>query len=306
MNYYIGLDLGTTGMKAVITDDNGTVVSKAETLCPMEADGEKREFDADEYVNCTAELIKKVSSPLGDDKKNIKAIAEAHAAGNTVFLDNNMKPMLKCISWTDERCVGKDDDILNGFDFENVHDNVGWPYLGMFSLAHIAYVRKYNADIYKNAHKVCMITEYLNYCLCGELCLDPSTAVPFYLVDQKTGEYNKKYLEYLELTEEKLPRLIKTGDVIGTMCAEAAEKCGLFKGVKIVAGAFDHPCAARGAGVKDENTLLLSCGTSWTCEFLSKNRQAAVKEGLLTDAFDKENGLWLCISSMQAAESLQH
>lgn len=298
MNYYLGLDLGTTGMKAAVINEDGSIVSKAEVLSPMNADGEKREFDADEYVCTVFELIKKVTGPLGENKKNIRAIAQAHAAGNTVFLDLGMNPLLPCISWTDERCLGKDAELLPGFDFENVHDVVGWPYLGMFSLAHIAYVKKYESEIFDKAKKICMITEYLNYRLCGSMCLDKSTAVPFYMVDQKNGCYYKPYLEYFGIEEDRLPELVETGSILGSLTPYAQEKCGLSEDVKVIAGAFDHPCAARGAGVSNESTLLLSCGTSWTCEFLSRNRQEAVKQGLLTDAFDAKEGLWLCISSI--------
>jgi len=86
--------------------------------------------------------------------------------------------------------------------------------------------------------------------------------------------------------------LMDSGTVLGTLTDDSAEATGLTPDVKVVLGAFDHPSAARGVGVFEPGSALLSCGTSWVGFYPVEKRSAALAQTLLVDPFRRPNGPW--------------
>jgi sugar (pentulose or hexulose) kinase len=173
----------------------------------------------------------------------------ASASGNTLLLDKDMRPVMKVISWTDERVTDEMQRVYPDAEPQAVHETVGWPFIPSFPLAHLAWFRLNEPEAYKTCGRVCMSTDYVNYRLTGEWGIDTSTATTFYLQDQKKMIWNKEFLDMLELDEAKLPPLYKSVTVLGRLDKSAAEATGLIEGTPVVLGAFDHPCAARGTGI---------------------------------------------------------
>jgi len=296
MDLYVGLDLGTTGMKAVLADENMHIAAFAKADAPMTEDGLFRTFDADDFCDRVFDLIKNVTA--GADPEDIKALCAASASGNTLFLDEEDRPMGTAISWTDRRILGREDEYLPGFDFGGVHEMTGWPYIGMFPLTHIAWMKKERPDVFAKCKRICMSTEYLLFRLCGKWGIDPSTATPSYLLDQKKGAYCPEYLEYFGLGEEMLPPLYPSETVLGALAEEASGLTGLRPGTKIVLGSFDHPACARGMGAARAGDLLISCGTSWVGLFVCEGRESAIRAGLLIDPYLIEKGRWAGMFAM--------
>jgi sugar (pentulose or hexulose) kinase len=110
-------------------------------------------------------------------------------------------------------------------------------------------------------------------------------------------------LQRLGIPDDKLPRIDPSGSVLGRITEEAAKETGLEPGTPVVLGAFDHPCAARGAGILDEGQLLLSCGTSWVGFLPIRDRNRAVDNNLLIDPFLQPSGPWGAMFSLPAVAS---
>lgn len=292
---YLGLDLGTTNLKGVITDAKMEVLASASVPAPMQIDGDRREFSADLFVERAAEVIRRLIGQFTGDPAEIKAVSTASASGNTVFLDRNDKPLYNAVSWSDRRIAGKTSDYLPGFDTKGVYDLVGWPYLEIFPLTHIAWLKKDRSDLFERLGRIAMTTEYLQYCATGKWGIEPSAATTFYLQDQRTARYASEYLDYFGISEELLPPILETGSVLGTIQPDFARKTGLAEGTKWVLGSFDHPACARSLGTLDEGNLLLSCGTSWAGLFVTKNRDAAIRSGMLVDPYLRSEGNWAAI-----------
>lgn len=296
METYLGLDLGTTGMKAVLMDADMNVRKHAQVASPMEINGDMREFDADAFVNRVYGLIRNILE--GEDAGCIRALSAASASGNTVFLDGGNAPLCKAISWTDRRAQGKEELYLPGFDLAGVYEKTGWPYIGMFPLTHIAWMKKERRELFSRCKKICMSTEYLLFRLCGEWGIGTSDATPFYLQDQMKGTYCSEYLGYFGIDESYLPPIHPCKTPLGRVTLEAAAATGLKPGTNVILGSFDHPSCARGMGVLQPGDLLLSCGTSWAGLLVSDNRERFIQAGLLIDPYLPEEGLWACIFAM--------
>ncbi|MDI4647763.1 xylulokinase [Cohnella hashimotonis] len=298
--YTIGLDLGTSAVKGVLLSAAGEVVARARTETRLDAYPDGRvEFDAEALFGLTADAIRQLSAALPADGR-VAGLCMASASGNTVLLNERGEPMRPAISWMDARVKDEMDVKLGKLTPAAVHERTGWPLLKAFPLAHLSWLSVHEPDLLKRSAKVGMSTEYMLYRLTGEWAIDPSQATTFYLQDQQTQVWHAPYLRALGIPEEKLPRLVATGSVLGRITDAASALTGLPAGTPVAAGCFDHPAAARGAGVLDEGGLLLSCGTSWVGFTPLSERSQVVGNGMLTDPFLQPNGPWGAMFSLPA------
>ncbi len=288
----IGLDIGTSAIKGVLISEEGDVIagSKRDVKFLYPAPG-FIEFSAEAQYIALCDLIRELSSQR-TGSGTIVALSMAAASGNSLLLDAEYRPLTNAISWMDERAAGRDNELIPGIDTDAIHSTAGWYWLGMFPLAHFAWLKKYRPDVYKRAEHFAMNCDYLCYRLSGVHAIDYSNATPSYLLDQERRIWNKPYLDELEITERHLPSLHPSGTAIGKITPNAAEATGLSGETLVVLGAFDHPCAARGTGTLKEGRVLLSCGTSWVGFYPSFERETGVKEHLLIDPFLSPEGPW--------------
>ena len=208
-----------------------------------------------------------------------------------MILDKANNPVTPIYNWQDARVTTEAKEILGEMDLDAFYRKIGWPfgYTG-FPLALSCYVKKHEPEKIANCGMVCMSTEYLYYRLTGKWGISTSAGTPFYFIDQTTGKYISEILDALEISEEQVPPVMECGSVLGGVTEEASTECGLKSGTSVVLGSFDHPSAARGAGVFEEGEILLSCGTSWVGFFPIKDRNVAADAKVLIDPFLSSNG----------------
>ncbi len=298
--YSIGLDLGTSSVKAVLFDGEKVIESLSAPFSFKESqltDGAKYiGFSIEEYANIVFNVISKLASKVNG---NIIGIAMATASGNTVICDKNFNPSIDAYSWTNPAFNEESLKVYGEIDREYGANVSGWGYGGIFPLAHLAHVKVHSPNVIENCGKICMSTEYLLYKMTGKWGIDRSTAVPFFLLEQTTAKWHKPYLEKLNITEDKLPKVYESGDLLGEITKDFAVKYGINQNCKVYLGSFDHPSGAIANNVVNEGELLLSCGTSWVLFFPYSNRQKLIENRLLCDTFlSKEKGLWGAMSSI--------
>ncbi|GBF73455.1 hypothetical protein PA598K_01745 [Paenibacillus sp. 598K] len=300
MSYLIGLDIGTSAVKGVLLSAAGAIAARAHRPTQLLSSGDGHvQFEADELYDRVVTVIRELAATL-PDRAGIVGLSIASASGNTLLVDESGRPMLPAFSWLDERARGKIEAVMGTLDAGEVHERVGWPLLDSFPLAHLSWLRCHEPELLDRAARVCMSTDYILYRLTGVWGIDSSTATTFYLQDQQAGSWHAPYLERLGIAEEQLPCIRQPGTILGQLAARAAEETGLSAGTSVVLGAFDHPSAARGAGVLDEGQLLLSCGTSWVGFYPLQDRRQAIGNRLLTDPFLQPAGAWGGMFSLSA------
>lgn len=297
MEYLIGLDIGTSSVKAVLMSTDGKVTKTAKgNFDYTRIDNGGVEIDADEFARICIDTINELAQ--GTDGK-IKGICASSASGNLVLLDKENKPITPIYNWQDKRTTTEADEILKDIDRDELYSKIGWPFSGKgFPLAILCYIKKHNPKKLENCGKVCMSTEYLYYKLTGRWGISSSAGTPFYLIDQQTGKYIPELLDILGITEDKLPPIMPCGSKLG----EITEAYPSLEGIPVVLGSFDHPSAARGVGVFNEGEMLLSCGTSWVGFFPVNDRSKLVSARTLIDTFlSSKGGAW---GSMVSVSSL--
>ena len=298
--YSVGLDLGTSSVKGVLFDGEKVIKSYSAPFeiktCSLKGGAKYLGFSADDYAETVFGVISDLAKEISG---KISGIAMASASGNTVICDRNGNSVLNVYSWTNAPFKQESEKVYGIIDRKEAAYVSGWGYSCTFPLAHLAHVKTHSPEIIENCGKVCMSTEYLLYKMTGKWGIDRSTAVPFYLLEQLTGKWHKPYLEVLGITEDKLPKVYESGDLLGSITEEFSEKYGIDKNCKVYFGSFDHPSGAIANNVIEEGELLLSCGTSWVLFFPYRDRQKLIENGLLCDTFlSKEKGLWGAMSSV--------
>ena len=296
---YIGLDLGTTNLKAaaISSGEGGNVLATVSAAMEYDSDGARVEFEAGGFYDKVCGIIKDVSKglrPMG--------VCISSASGNTVLLGADGNPLIPVISWLDTRASGDIEAVFGHLeDPADVYSIVGWPLGDYFPLAHLSMIKRVKPGLIESAAKIGMSSDYINMRLCGAWAIDHSTATTFYLQDQVAKSWNKRFLGKLGISEQQLPNLLPTGTKIGEVSAKAAAETQLPLGTPVFLGSFDHPSAAIGAGVTKEGKLLLSCGTSWVGFTPVRGRERVISASLLCDPFLESEGLWGSLFSLSNA-----
>jgi xylulokinase len=286
--FYIGVDIGTTALKAVLIDSRAEVLAEYAVVNELNfGANDQVEFDAEQryHALCTVTRALTAVAPCA-----VSALAMAAASGNTLLCDQHGKPSGPAISWMDQRCVHNPPSKLTAFNESDVREITGWPCIKTFPLAHLAWLHENASARFHSAAHIGMDTDWLVHRLTGLWALDHSSATTFHLRNQRSDSYHQPYLDQLEIAPEKLSTLMCSGEIIGALTARAAHETGLSEQTMLVSGSFDHPAAARAAHVLHPGELLLSCGTSWVGFLPHPDRAAIIEARLLCDPFLSANG----------------
>jgi len=287
----IGLDLGTSSIKGVLTDRSGSVLAEAGAdTCLLHPREGWVEADPERHYRNVCGVIRKLAEPAPGE---VTALAMAAASGNTLLTGAAGIPLTNIINWMDRRAELCPPAALAGLTEEEVAQVSGWPCVASFPLAHLAWLRGNDPARYKAASHYGMDTDWLVYRLTGQWRMDHSTATTFHLQEQTSGTYYDPFLKRLDIPAEKLSVLTRSGVPVGTLTAQAIRDTGLTARTTVVTGCFDHPAAARAVGVLSPGQLMLSCGTSWVGFAPHRNRQAILDARLLCDPFlSASHGVW--------------
>jgi xylulokinase len=289
--YLIGLDLGTTGLKGVLVDAQNRIVSEASVSTTFESpeDGWV-EVPAEQHLENVCSVIRQLAEAANGG--SVVALAMAGATGNTLLTTADGVPLTPIINWMDSRC-DESASALVGLTADEVKKVAGWPCITSFPLGHLAWLKDNRPDIYRQAEHVGMAADWIIFKFTGRWVMDYSTASTFLLQNQVENIWHEPFLDRFEITPDKLADLCPSGTPIGPLTAAAAERLGLSTDTLVVAGSFDHPAAARAAGVVAPGQLMLSCGTSWVGFFPDMDRDRLIKYAALCDPFlSDEGGPW--------------
>ncbi len=304
MRLLVGLDVGTSAVKGVLLGEDGRTLAHAvrPTDLRRPAPGQA-ELDPDGHYRRVCSLLRELAAAAPPGGR-VAALAMAAASGNTLLTDEAGRPLTPILSWMDRRAVGRGEELLPGLDFAGIHGVVGWPWSEMFPLAHLAWLRRERPQDYTRATRgggrCAMDTDWLLFRLTGRWGMDPSTATTFYLQDQVGRRWHRPYLSLLDVPESALSRPAPSGTSLGPLTPQAATDTGLPPDTRVVLGAFDHPCAARGTGILQPGELLLSCGTSWVGFYPLADRDLAIGQRMLVDPFLQPAGPWGAMFALTA------
>ncbi len=267
---YIGVDLGTSAVKLLLMDGGGKIrkiVSKEYPLYfPHPGWSEQKPED---WFEKSMEGIKELVD--GCDKSEVAGISFGGQMHGLVALDKEDRVIRPAILWNDGR-TGEETDYLNqkiGKDRLSAYTaNIAF---AGFTVPKILWMKKHEPENFERICKIMLPKDYLAYCLSGSFCTDVSDASGMLLMDVKNRCWSKEMMEICQITEEKLPKLYESYEVVGTLKPEIAKELGVSEQVKVIAGAGDNAAAAVGTGTVGDGRCNISLGTSGTIFISSKS-----------------------------------
>lgn len=262
--YLLGIDVGTTGTKTILFTEDGRAVAHAyrgyELSHPHVGESEQ---DAEEWWRAICETVREVCEGRGVADR-VAAISLSTQGGTLVPTDKVGAPLRPAIVWNDARCAEEKEKFLAEVGpAETMYEKTGWK-LGRALLAlEIRHLKDHEPDVFAAADYFLSVPDYVSLKMTGIPALDPSNAGINQLVDIQTGRYDAALLAFAGVTEERLPRLVASGDVIGHLTPRAAEELGLSTDTVLAAGAHDQYAVALGAGALHNGDILIGSGTCW-------------------------------------------
>jgi sugar (pentulose or hexulose) kinase len=295
----MGIDLGTSAVKGVLLSPEGSILSRtSKEITLISTGGQLYEMDAAAYLETVLSAVRELAAEAAGAGLPVAAMSMAAAAGNSLLCSGNGEPRTPIISWMDTRIGDRWPEFFPELDGEKMYRITGWPWRGLFSLAHFRWFLDHYRDAVTPDTRFVMNNDWLYHRLTGKWAVDPSSATPSYLYDQQKGDWSAYILNHLGIGKHRLSRIYPAGASISPLSSEGASAAGLTQETVMVTGCFDHPGAARGVGVLDPGETLFSCGTSWVGFYPLRDRETGLKAKMLIDPFRSPDGPWAGMTSL--------
>jgi xylulokinase len=256
----LGIDLGTSAVKALIVDEGGRVLGRGSAEYPISRPfaGAAEQNPAD-WWRATKDAVRQALAALG--AAQIEAIGLTGQMHGTVLLDGIGEPVMPAIIWADTRADVEVREITASVGAERLIQIAGSPLATGFQAATVKWVQAKNPDRLRSVAKVLLPKDYLRFRLTGQLATDPSDASGTLLFDGTARDWSPELLSAVGLNRSMLPEIVPSFAVTGELTSDAAKDLGLPAGIPVVAGGGDAPCGALGAGVVEPTSLLLTIST---------------------------------------------
>jgi xylulokinase len=256
---YLGIDIGTSAVKAVLIDAEQQYISQASIPLTVSRPQELwSEQNPDDWWQATCSVIEKLTAePALADVRAIGLTGQMHGA---TCIDNNNKPLRPAILWNDGRSY-EECDILNKHptDFKAVNGNTVMP---GFTAPKLLWLKKQEPEVFKNIYKVLLPKDYIRLKLSGDYASDLSDASGTAWLDVGKRAWSEQLLTATDLTIEHMPKVYEGTEITGELKADLAHKWGMINKVKIIAGAGDNAAGAISLGITEPDRAMLSLGTS--------------------------------------------
>ena len=263
MSLFLGIDVSTTGSKALLINPDGEILSNATTAHPISTPRPLwSEQQSEDWWQSVSASIRKALVDANVSGAAVSAIGLTGQMHGLVLLDEGKKPLRPAILWNDQRCAAECNEIRDRIGRENLIQITGNDALTGFTAPKIVWVRNHEPDIYARAHHVLLPKDFIRFKLTGSLAMDKADGSGTILFDLKNRNWSGAVLEALSIPSEWMPPTFEGQQVTGEVASEAAEATGLRAGTPVVAGGGDQAAQAVGVGAVRPGIVALTLGTS--------------------------------------------
>ncbi len=276
MKNLLGVDFGTTALKASLFDQDGNLIDSKSVQYKLITKGEFIEFDAEEFFNVFISTVNEI-------RKNyrIDALAVDTQGETLIVLDKDGKPLMNAIIWLDNRAEKQAKDMTDKFGLKKIYDITGQAEIPAgYPAPKIKWLEENEPEIFNKADKFLLLEDYILYRLTGKFSASRSLYSSSLLLNVKTGEYEKEILDWLNIDQSKLPVLFESG-----------EKVGEYEGIAVCTSALDQIAGITGAGVVKTGLMSETTGTALAVCALT-DKIPAYKEGLKVSVYYVKKGVY--------------
>ena len=263
MKYVLGIDLGTSGTKTVLFQQDGVGVCSATVEYPMsQPQNGWAEQDPKDWWNAAVSTVKTVLTKSGVDAKDVVSLGISGQMHGLVMLDENGEVLRPSSIWCDQRTQAECDEITEKVGYDNLIRITANPALTGFTLSKIMWVRKHQPEIYAKCRHILLPKDYVRYMLTGDYATEVSDASGMQLLDVPNRCWSDELLQILDIDKSLLAKVYESCEVTGHVSEQAAALTGLTPDTLVVGGAGDNAAAAVGTGVVEDGKAFTTIGTS--------------------------------------------
>ena len=268
---FLGLDLGTSGLKAVALDSSGSILGQASSgLSVSNPHPLWSEQDPNSWWTACVDAVSQLKKQ-GVDLSSVKSIGLSGQMHGATLIDEFGKPLRPCILWNDGRSFQECQELTEKHpEIIELSGNLIMP---GFTAPKLSWVAKHEPEIFKKTKKVLLPKDYLSFKLTGVFASDMSDAAGTLWLNPEKRDWDEKLLNATGLSLDHMPTLFEGNQVIGELSNSVANELGLPV-VPVVAGAGDNAAGAVGVGVTEPGQAMLSLGTSGVIFTVSESHMA--------------------------------
>lgn len=250
MPHFLGIDAGTTSMKAALFDMTGRTVAVArEEYALLTPEPAIVECDAETYWQACVAAIRQVLAAGAVPPSDIATLAISSQGETLIAVDRGGRALRRAIVWLDNRAAEETAAIKARFGEAALFQLSGQPEaVPTWPACKMLWLRAHEPEVYEAADRFLLLEDYLLFRLTGEYFTETSLQTSSYLLDMTARRWWHPMLDYLGLSDRRLGRLVEPGTLLAGVSAAAAEETGLSTATRVVSGALDQAVAAVGAG----------------------------------------------------------
>lgn len=257
---YLGIDLGTSGVKALLIDGDQAIIGSASSAMDVSRPHPGwSEQDPAHWVRATEEAIAGLKASHPKELAAVKGIGLSGHMHGATLLDDQDKVLRPCILWNDTRSSKQAAKLNADPQFRALTGNIVFP---GFTAPKLVWVAENEPDIFAKVRWVLLPKDYLRLWLTGEHISEMSDSAGTSWLDTGKRAWSESLLAATGLTEKQMPSLIEGTEAGGTLKADLAAKWGMGSGVVVAGGAGDNAASACGMGTVGEGHAFVSLGTS--------------------------------------------
>jgi sugar (pentulose or hexulose) kinase len=249
MSAILGLDIGTTSVKAALFNLQGDCLGSAGRDYALQTPAvDFVELDPATYWEGACATVQSALQKSGLSQEDVQAIGVSSQGETIIPVAADGKPLHQAIVWLDNRAKSEARALQERLG-EEVYQHTGIPHVNpTWSACKIAWLREHNPQVFKDAHRFLLVQDYIVHRLTGEFVTDGAVACTTLLYDILRHAWWPAAMEAVSLEPERLPRIAAPGSIAGGLTSAAAQALKLKEGIPVVLGGMDQAAGAVGAG----------------------------------------------------------
>jgi xylulokinase len=262
--WFLGMDVGTGGTRAVVVDGDGKLVSGAssEHAAFRTPHPGWAEQDPEDWWRAAQEAIRGALTAAPYPRQPIAAIGLTGQMHGAVMLDENGAVLRPALIWCDTRTQPECDWLHDKIGYEKLIELTCNPALPNFTLTKLLWVKTHEPSIFAKIRHVMCPKDYVRYRLTGEFAIDVQEASGTLMLDVTNRKWSQEVLAAAGIPQEWLPNVYENTEVCARISEKASGLTGLSSGTPVVAGSGDQGAGAVGMGILKPGSVSATIGTS--------------------------------------------
>ncbi|HET6429649.1 MAG TPA: xylulokinase [Phycisphaerae bacterium] len=302
MAYYLGIDVGTSGTKALVTDARARVLATATAEYGVSAPRPGwSEQDPEDWWAGTVKAVRAAVKKAGIDGRQVVGIGLSGQMHGLVITDGAGRPLRPSLIWNDQRTAPQAAEIERTVGGKSkLISLVGNVAMTSFTLTKLLWVRQHEPRIYARIKHLLLPKDYVRLRMTGEYMGEVSDMSGTLLLDQRKRNWSSKMLSIFQIDRSILPPVVESHEVTGRVTKSAAAKLGVAEGAPVVGGGGDQPAGAVGNGIVTDGLTSATMGTSGVV-YTHSRQYKTDPQGRVQTFCSSVDGEWCMFGCVMAA-----